>query len=228
MTGEIGTSHTSVKYRYYKCNQAKKKKCDKKTVRKEWIEDIVIEIILQLITDNKVIEELAERIYRFQNMESSETLMLKAQLEEVEKKLNNLVEAMTQGIFSATTKKLLDDLEAQKKNIEADLTQNEIRNPVLSKEQILFALCNYRKLDLSVQSDKQKLIDSFVNSIYLYDDHFIITFNYKNSSKKVSFKELNSSSLTSSTPPEKRQVSTETCRFSMISVPCGTGDISSI
>ena len=27
---------------------------------------------------------------------------------------------------------------------------------------------------------------------------------------------------------EKRQVSTETCRFSMISVPCGTGDISSI
>jgi len=27
---------------------------------------------------------------------------------------------------------------------------------------------------------------------------------------------------------EKRQVSTETCRFSMISVPAGTGDISSI
>ena len=35
MTGEIGTSKTSAKYRYYKCNQAKKKKCDKKTVRKE-------------------------------------------------------------------------------------------------------------------------------------------------------------------------------------------------
>ena len=34
MTGEIGTSHTETKYRYYKCNQAKKKKCDKKTVRK--------------------------------------------------------------------------------------------------------------------------------------------------------------------------------------------------
>ena len=27
---------------------------------------------------------------------------------------------------------------------------------------------------------------------------------------------------------EKRQVSTETCRFSMISVPCGTGDRSSV
>ena len=50
-----------------------------------------------------------------------------------------------------------------------------------------------------------KLIDSFVNSIYLYDDHFIITFNYKNKSKKVSLKEINSSSLTSSTPPIKEE-----------------------
>ena len=53
---------------------------------------------------------------------------------------------------------------------------------------------------MSMQSDRQKLIDSFVNSIYLYDDHFIITFNYKNTSKKVFLKEINSSSLTSSAP----------------------------
>ena len=82
--------------------------------------------------------------------------------------------------------------------------QNQIRNPIVPKEQLLFALYNYRKLDMSVQSDRQKLIDSFVNSIYLYDDHFIITFNYKNTSKKVSLKEINSSSLTSSTPPKEK------------------------
>ena len=57
---------------------------------------------------------------------------------------------------------------------------------------------------MSMQSDRQKLIDSFVNSIYLYDDHFIITFNYKNTSKKVSLKDINSSSLTSSTPPKDK------------------------
>ncbi|MBR3766743.1 MAG: recombinase family protein [Clostridia bacterium] len=206
MTGEIGTSHTETKYRYYKCNQAKKKKCDKKTVRKEWLENLVIDTILELITDDSVIEELAERVYRFQDVESAESILLKAQLEEVEKKLNNLAEAMAQGIFSATTKKLLDDLEAQKKTIETDIIQYQIRNPIVPKEQLLFALYNYRKLDMSVQSDRQKLIDSFVNSIYLYDDHFIITFNYKNTSKKVSLKEINSSSLTSSTPPNKRRL----------------------
>ena len=114
---------------------------------------------------------------------------------------------MAQGIFSATTKKLLDDLEEQKKSIETDIIQYQIRNPIIPKEQLLFALYNYRKLDMSVQSDRQKLIDSFVNSIYLYDDHFIITFNYKNTSKKVSLKEINSSSLTSSAPPNKKAAS---------------------
>ena len=145
-------------------------------------------------------------MYRFQDLESAESILLKAQLEEVDKKLNNLAEAMAQGIFSATTKRLLDDLEAQKKSIETDIIQYQIRNPIVPKEQLLFALYNYRKLDMSVQSDRQKLIDSFVNSIYLYDDHFIITFNYKNTSKKVSLKEINSSSLTSSTPPIEKVI----------------------
>ena len=87
MTGEIGTSHTETKYRYYKCNQAKKKKCDKKTVRKEWLENLVIDTILELITDDSVIEELAERVYRFLDLESAESILLKTQLEEVQKKL---------------------------------------------------------------------------------------------------------------------------------------------
>ena len=120
---------------------------------------------------------------------------------------------MAQGIFSATTKKLLDDLEEQKKSIETDIIQYQIRNPIIPKEQLLFALYNYRKLDMSVQSDRQKLIDSFVNSIYLYDDHFIITFNYKNTSKKVSLKEINSSSLTSSTPPMTGLLTWQACLF---------------
>ena len=201
MTGEIGTSHTSTKYRYYKCNQAKKKKCEKKTVRKEWIENYVINTIFEFLSDDSAIEELAERVYRFQELESAESVLLKSQLAEVQFKLKNLTEALALGIYSDTTKQMLDELEAQKKNIEADMIQLEIRNPVIPKEQIAFALYNYRKLDMSVQSDRQKLIDSFVNSIYLYDDYFIITFNYKNKSKKVSLKEINSSSLTSSTPP---------------------------
>ncbi len=201
MVGEIGTSHTQSKYRYYKCNQAKKHKCDKKAVKKDWIEDLVIEEILSLISNDEVIEELSDRIYEMQTEESAAVTVVKNQLSEIEKKLNNLAEAIAQGVFSSTTKKLLDDLEEQKSNLEVELFQTQINHPVLTKEQIQFALYSYRKLDLSSQEGKQQLIDGFVNSIFLYDDRFLITFNYKGQSKTVTFEQVNSSSLTSKGSP---------------------------
>ena len=201
MVGEIGTSHTQSKYRYYKCNQAKKHKCDKKAVKKDWIEDLVIEEILSLISNDEVIEELSDRIYEMQTEENAAVAVVKNQLSEVDKKLNNLAEAIAQGVFSSTTKKLLDDLEEQKSNLEVELFKTQINHPVLTKEQIQFALYSYRKLDLSSQEGKQQLIDGFVNSIFLYDDRFLITFNYKGQSKTVTFEQVNSSSLTSKGSP---------------------------
>ena len=106
-------------------------------------------------------------------------------------------------IYSSTTKKALDELEERKRNLEIELFEAQTRNPVLTKEQILFALYNFRKIDISTQEGKQRLIDGFVNSIYLYDDHFVITYNYKGQSKTVSFEELNSSPLTSKGSPLK-------------------------
>ena len=88
-----------------------------------------------------------------------------------------------------------------------------MRNPVLTKEQILFALHNFRKIDISTQEGKQRLIDGFVNSIYLYDDHFVITYNYKGQSKTVTFEEVNSSPLTSKGSPRKTRRAFSSARF---------------
>ncbi len=206
MTGAIGTSHTSKQHRYYRCNRSKQHMCDKKSVKKEWIEDIVMQEILSLISDNTVLEELSEQIFKLQSQEDTTAQSVKMQLNDVQKKLDNLAQAIAQGVFSSTTKKLLDDLEEQKQKLEIELFEAETRHPILSKEQILHALCNYRKLDLNTKEGKQRLIDSFVNSIYLYDDHFIITFNYKGQSKTVTFEEVNSSPFTSSGSPTSNKV----------------------
>ena len=205
MTGEIGTSHTEKKYRYYRCNQSKQHKCDKKTVKKDWIEEIVIDEILSLISSDEVLEELIDRVYEMQSQESNIVTVIQNQLDEVNKKLRNLAEAIAQGIFSSTTKKMLDELEEQKSNLESELFQAKVTNPILTKEQLLFAFSNLRKIDISTQEGKQRLIDTFVNSIYLYDDHFIITFNYKGQSKTVTFEQLNSSPLTSKGSPNENQ-----------------------
>ena len=208
MTGEIGTSATKAKYRYYKCNHAKKHKCDKKAVKKDWIENLVIHEILNLISDDKTISDLTDCIYEFQQKEDTAVSFLENKLADVKSQLDNVVKAITQGIFSSATKQILDDLETLKSDLEAELAQAQIKCPILTKEQIQYGLYSYKTLDLHTQEGKQRLIDGFVNSIFLYDDRFIITFNYKGNSKTVTFEQvnsINSSPLTTKGLPYKKE-----------------------
>ncbi len=117
---------------------------------------------------------------------------MESKLADVKSQLDNVVKAITQGIFSSATKQILDDLETQKSDLEAELAQAQIKCPILTKEQIQYGLYSYKTLDLDTQEGKQRLIDGFVNSIFLYDDRFIITFNYKGNSKTVTFDQVNS------------------------------------
>ena len=113
------------------------------------------------------------------------------------------MEAITNGIYSSKTKQVLDELEDRKKNLEEELYQEELDHPIVSEEQILHALYHYKSLDISTKEGKERLINGFVNSIYLYDDRYVITFNYKNKSQTVTFEEIESSSLTSKASPTR-------------------------
>jgi hypothetical protein len=63
MIGESGTSRTGEAYRYYKCIGVKKHLgCDKKSVRKEWLEEMVIRYIRMIIWDDELIDCLAEQM----------------------------------------------------------------------------------------------------------------------------------------------------------------------
>ena len=54
----------------------------------------------------------------------------------------------------------------------------QIKNPVLSREQIAFFIEQYRKTDISDEVQRQRLIDCFVNAVFVYDDKIVLTFNY--------------------------------------------------
>lgn len=54
LCGESGTSHTGNVHHYYKCVSVKKKRteCHKKSVRKEWIEDLVVNETMKMVMDD--------------------------------------------------------------------------------------------------------------------------------------------------------------------------------
>lgn len=65
------------------------------------------------------------------------------------------------------------------------------------------ALCNFRKIDIGKLEGRRKLIDTFVNSVFLYDDHLKIIYNGKEKEEAVSLEELESSKISQGSQPSR-------------------------
>lgn len=196
MVGESGTSHTMKVHRYYRCVNTKKKKlCDKKAVKKDWIEDLVVNYTMKAIMNDEVMERLIDTLMELQKKESTDLPLLKKQLAETEKGINNMLNAIQAGIFTPSTKQRLDELEETKSQLEVSILQEEMHKPLLTREQIAFFIYRFRKFDVTKREQRQRLIDSFVNAVYLYEDKIILTFNYKDGSKTITLAEVEGSDL---------------------------------
>lgn len=196
MVGESGTSHTMKVHRYYRCVNTKKKKlCDKKAVKKDWIEDLVVNYTMKAIMNDEVMERLIDTLMELQKKESTDLPLLKKQLAETEKGINNMLNAIQAGIFTPSTKQRLDELEEIKSQLEVSILQEEMHKPLLTREQIGFFIYRFRKFDVTKREQRQRLIDSFVNAVYLYEDKIILTFNYKDGSKTITLAEVEGSDL---------------------------------
>ena len=212
MFGESGTSATGRTYYYYKCATAKRRKgCNKKTVQKDWLESLVVQETMKLIQDDAMIERIVQLVMDFQNQENTTIPLLEKQLREVDRKLDNLMKAIEEGLFTRTTKERLDALEAQKDELTAKIADEKLRKPSFNADFIRFWLMKFRKFDISQQKQRKALIEIFVNAIFLYDDRMLITFNYKDGSQTIRFEDAltaaeavgNSSDLSSSARYEK-------------------------
>lgn len=65
----------------------------------------------------------------------------------------------------------------------------------LTKEQILFWIHKFRKLNPKKLEHRRRLINSFLNSVYLFDDKIIIDCNYKDGTETITFEEIENSAL---------------------------------
>ena len=191
MFGECGTGRNKVVHHYYKCATAKRfKTCKKKTVRKEWLEDLVVAETMKLIQDDAVIDAIVAEVMELQDQENTTLPLLEKQMREVENGIENMLNAIQAGVLTNSTKSRLEKLEAQQKELEVRIAEEKIARPRLSENQVRFWLTRFRKLDPNVKSHRETLINTFVNAVYLYDEKVLITFNYKDGTKTIAFDEI--------------------------------------
>ena len=206
MGGESGTSHMGNTYYYYKCGNAKrhgKAHCDLKAIRKEPLERFVVDTAIKVIFNDEIIEQLIDLVMEAQQKENTRLPVLKDQLRDTEKRLANLLEAIEQGILTSTTKQRLDELEARKEALNTSILEEELKKPVLTREWIRFWLEKFRKGDVGSTEHQRQIIDTFVNSVYVFDDRVVLNFNFTDDAKTVTREEVLGSSAVDNAPPQK-------------------------
>ena len=191
MFGECGTGRNKVVHHYYKCANAKRtRSCKKKTVRKVWLEDLVVNATLEMLQDDQAIDAIVEMVMQLQNQENTTLPLLEKQLKETETGIQNMLNAIQAGILTSSTKERLEALEAQKKELEIRITEEKLAKPKLSSDFVRFWLTRFRKLNPQIKSHRETLVNTFVNAIYLYDDKVLLTFNYKEGTKIISLDDV--------------------------------------
>ena len=208
MVGESGKSHTGAMHYYYKCSGAKRlKDCDKKAVRKDWIERVVVRLTMQRVMDEEKINRLIDAILVMQEQEDITTPALRSQLAETESSIGNILKAIEQGIFTPSTKQRLDELEARKEEILVNIQTAELQKPKLTREQMTAWFEQFRHGDPANRDFQKRLIDTFVNAVYVFDDKLVLTYNYQHGTQIISLDEIASalsSDFDGDTPPKAR------------------------
>lgn len=190
MVGESGYSKTGAKYCYYSCMGRRKKKiCDKRPVRQDWIEDEVLKATCDLLKDEELLNWIADKTYEYYlatNGQEEEKAVLKKELAEVDTSIDRLILAIEAGAFNERIKTRLDDLNAQKSKITASIAALELTSGFqLTRDHILFFLERFRDTDMNDRECQKRLIQTFVNSVYVYDNKIKIIYNYTDGNNTV-------------------------------------------
>lgn len=173
MTGAASTSHTGRKYFYYGCtNRRAHNGCTKGNVRKDLLEQAVVDDTLELLTPD-MIEYLADLAISASEREVRESTLipsLQAEIAECDKSIDRLIKLVENGAESSSLTKRLNELETQKRTAEKRLLKEESSIIKLDKAQVIYFLTQFTEGDRTDPEFQRRIIDLLVNSVVVWDD----------------------------------------------------------
>lgn len=196
MIGTSGTSKTGKIHSYYTCLERNKRhNCKKSNENKEKLEDEIITKIKEKVLQPVNIDLIATNILKEykNNINDLKIKEYKAKLKDIEKKLDNI----TVQFISTKNKNILDrlnkeadDLTELQENYEEQIKKLTLATSIKhSKEDIIDYLNTFIFKNEESIEDKQKLIDTFVNAIYVFDDYFNIYIDIIDKQPQTTFEE---------------------------------------
>jgi site-specific DNA recombinase len=186
ITGEGGkVKNKVILYRYYNCltqRRLKDEYCEFKPVRRELLEDRIMDITWKVLSNNNNLRKITKSILSCRNSNNNADLKIKS-LENSRtsllKSAQNLISAVEQGIVTEQTKFRLKELESHISILDEEIEIERQRNLTYLTEDLIMDY--FKKIicgDIQDNSVRKQIIKTFIREVILYNDETIIIYNY--------------------------------------------------
>ena len=178
MTGYGGTGKSGKTYHYYACNNFKRRKCKKKVIGKERIEDRVVLECRKLLTDSNI-ERIAASVSEVceSNRDTASIKRIKAAIQEADTAIENLWKALERGQAADMITERIQKRQHEKEELQAQLAVEMAKQVTLTAPQVRAYLYSLRQGDKNDENIKRGIINIFLRAVYLYDDRFTLVLN---------------------------------------------------
>lgn len=212
MVGTSGTGKSGAAHFYYTCKDRQQHHtCSKKNVRREFIELTIAKELKAIMLSDEAINILADAAvdYQKRSADHSETDILRDRLSQISVSIKNIMAAIEAGVFTATTRERLMELEAEQTKISRQLSVAiEDAEAQLTRDDIIAGLKMFQAGDVNDKSYQESLIDTFLVAAYLYDNEIRIVFNVDGKPTETTLP-FSIDDLLSTTSPDVRITSPE-------------------
>ena len=172
-----GTTTDGTILRYYRCPYSKKDPdCHNQSVRKEVLEEIVVNALTEELTKPNNLKILTDKVfvlYCAKYAGDSDLRRYERELAATDKAIKNILTAIEEGIFTPSTKQRLTELEEKKTRIEqAIIIESAQEKNMLTKEDI------ERYITDAIKLSAKQMVELLVERIDVFVDKICIKLKY--------------------------------------------------
>lgn len=173
------SGRNKLKYVTYRCgNRDQCKACKNPELRREYIESYAIDELQKKIFNDESIPMLARQLTEFQAKKDvsyqSEAVRLERKLGETNKQIDNIINAVANGVSNITLLSKLNELEDLKLKLDQSIIEHQAkkeRAPVT--EEVLRQLLSKFKDHIAARNlpEIKKFVASYVDKVIVYKEH---------------------------------------------------------
>ena len=185
--GSTATSRNGEKHHYYVCtNRRKYHTCTAPNIRRDELEDLVINKTLNILNEPKIIARIVDLVmsgYSNATQEAKTAIQgINSKIKAIDTELDNCMTAIKQGFITDRLKSEIESLENERQDLlEQKANHESAITPIkFTADHIEYFLERMAKENPTTKTGRSRILDTFIKSVTIYNDRVEIIFNYKN------------------------------------------------